>query len=360
MSQMRLDNEAQINPQMVTLARQSRGITQQELSKSTGFSQGKLSKIEAGLLGASLDDLTKLSYALGYPDHFFTQDFDTFGVSISEVYHRKRQKASVKSVNLAYAESEIRRLHVTKLLRSVDIGENNFPYYDVDEFEGRVDEIADSVRSAWQIPDGPIKNIIATIENSGGLVSMCHFGTVYIDGFSRRSPNLPPMFFLNQDMPPDRLRWTACHEMGHIIMHKMPHPDMESEANRFASEFLMPTREIKGQLRDLTLEKLASLKQYWRVSMQSLVYRAVELGMQTERQKRSWFTKFNRLGYLKREPIELDPPKESPQLLGDILNVHRQIGYTDAEIRDLIAVGENDWHIRYKYDGGPPQLRLIK
>ncbi len=94
--------------------------------------------------------------------------------------------------------------------------------------------------------------------------------------------------------------------------------------------------------------------------MQSLVYRAVELGMQTERQKRSWFTKFNRLGYLKREPIELDPPKESPQLLGDILNVHRQFGYTDAEIRDLIAVGENDWHILYKYDGGPPQLRLIK
>ena len=43
--------------------------------------------------------------------------------------------------------------------------------------------------------------------------------------------------------------------------------DKENEANRFASEFLMPAIEISKSLRGLKLSYLVELKRYWLTSM---------------------------------------------------------------------------------------------
>ena len=45
-------------------------------------------------------------------------------------------------------------------------------------------------------------------------------------------------FFVNTEIPGDRLRWTLAHEIGHVVMHLMPSPDQEKEADRFAAERL--------------------------------------------------------------------------------------------------------------------------
>ena len=71
---------------------------------------------------------------------------------------------------------------------------------------------------------------------------------------------LPPLFFVNENLPGDRLRWTLAHEVGHAVMHRNPTGDVEGEANRFASEFLMPRDQIAHQLDAITLEKAAALK----------------------------------------------------------------------------------------------------
>ena len=49
------DNVAiqKVNYNMVTLARESRGLTQSELAGELGVTQGKISKIEQGLLSIS-------------------------------------------------------------------------------------------------------------------------------------------------------------------------------------------------------------------------------------------------------------------------------------------------------------------
>ena len=69
---------------------------------------------------------------------------------------------------------------------------------------------------------------------------------------------------------------TLAHELGHLVMHRFPSPDMENEAHAFASAFLMPAGDIRPYLqsRRIDLQLLASLKPEWRVSMQSIIMRA--------------------------------------------------------------------------------------
>ncbi|MBK7012326.1 MAG: ImmA/IrrE family metallo-endopeptidase [Xanthomonadales bacterium] len=45
------------------------------------------------------------------------------------------------------------------------------------------------------------------------------------------------MIFINKDVPGDRWRFTLAHELAHLVMHDIPKPDMEDEADEFASEF---------------------------------------------------------------------------------------------------------------------------
>lgn len=71
-----------VNPQMVILARQSRGLSQIELANQMGLRQGTVSKIEAGLVYPTMDELEKLATALGYPSHFFTQNRRVIGPGI--------------------------------------------------------------------------------------------------------------------------------------------------------------------------------------------------------------------------------------------------------------------------------------
>ena len=48
---------------------------------------------------------------------------------------------------------------------------------------------------------------------------------------------------MNSDMPGDRHRFNLAHELGHALMHRHSTGECESEANRFAAEFLMPKEE---------------------------------------------------------------------------------------------------------------------
>lgn len=68
------EGKVDINPRMITLARESRGLTQTELSKAMKIPQGTLSKME--LYGMAAEKhLSKLSECLNYPENFFYQYF---------------------------------------------------------------------------------------------------------------------------------------------------------------------------------------------------------------------------------------------------------------------------------------------
>ena len=164
------------------------------------------------------------------------------------------------------------------------------------------------------------------------------------------------MFFVNEDIPCDRMRWTLAHEMGHVIMHHIPTESIEDEANQFAAEFLMPARDIKPHLTDLTLAKLATLKPYWKVSMNALLKRACDLGTITERQRSYLWTQMGMHGYRTHEPVVL--PQEEPTIVKEILDLHMgQLGYGSADIASLMLMDEQE--MRSEYTVPKTRLRRI-
>src|SRR3989442_885745 len=103
------------NPQMVILARESRGLGQKALAEALGVSQGTISKIETELIPLSDEMIEMLSEVLDYPSHFFRQEGSISGIGIAEVFHRKRQSVSQRVLSKIYAQIEIRIKHISAL-----------------------------------------------------------------------------------------------------------------------------------------------------------------------------------------------------------------------------------------------------
>lgn len=354
---LRIDPK-KINPQMIILGRESRGIAQSELADLLSIKQASMSKIENGLLKMSKDDLKKMSQVLTYPEHFFLQNEPIYGMEASDFFHRKRQNVPLKDIKKVHGILNVLTINIGKLLKSVDLGDIDIPSFDINSYDS-VSEIAQVTRAVLKLPHGPIQNVISVIENAGGIVVYYDFGSNKVDAISRRIPGFPPLFFVNKSMPSDRIRMNLCHELGHIVMHYLPNSDMEEQAFEFASEFLMPAEEIGPSLENLTLQKLADLKVYWKVSMASIIYRAKFLNKITSNQERYLYSQLAKYGYKTREPINLDPPEETPRLFNDILDIHfNDFSYSKEQLCDVLALNEDEFDENYLFKG--KRLKIVK
>lgn len=362
------------NHRMLTLAREARELTQAELAKRAAIGQGTLSKYETGILEVPQASISDLASVLNFPVSFFFQPGRPHG--LPPFHYRKRKKLSAKALGRIVAEINIRRMHVQKLCLSFELKSNTLiPQIDRDEYHGGrkghldIEDVARAVREMWMLLPGPVPNLIELIENNGGLVIPCDFGTDLIDAVSQRIDGLPVLFFINMHAPSDRVRHTLAHELGHMILHTTELADdgvLEDEADAFAGAFLLPADEVRPQLRRFDLRHLANMKGYWKVSMAALAVRADRLQLITPYQRKKFWMEMSRLGYRKREPNE--PPREMSTLLRRMVSFHqRQLGYTTREMAKLFDLLEPEFEEMYGPEilGGPgsgerSHLRVVK
>jgi Zn-dependent peptidase ImmA (M78 family) len=257
-----------------------------------------------------------------------------------------RQNIAKKLLDKIEAEVNVYRMHVGRLLQSVDIRECKIHSYDVDEYGGPIN-IANTVRALWRLPSGPIRNLVQVVENAGGVVVLYDFRTQKIDGLSHWIHPLPPIFFINMNIPGDRFRFSLAHELGHAVMHTNPKPDMEKEADLFAAELLMPARDVAPSLQPLTLSKLADLKMYWKVSMASLIYRAETLKRLPAHKILYLRKQMGTAGYRTKEPIEI--PREEPTTLSEVVEIYlKEMGFTVTELCKMLSIYEDEFDTLYK------------
>jgi Zn-dependent peptidase ImmA (M78 family)/transcriptional regulator with XRE-family HTH domain len=345
------------NPALLTLVREYRGLSQSQLAERAGFSQGYISKVESRSLEPSDVAVARLAETLDWPPAFFERGDRVYGFGTACMYHRKRAALTVHALREVQAKVNVVRLSLVPLLRDVVIdGNTTMPKLDVDEYDGDAARIAQLVRATWHLPLGPIESMVATVESAGALVYRVDFGTRLLDAVSHWSPDMPPLFFLSDAAPPDRLRFSLAHELGHVIMHGSPTRDMEREANEFAAEFLMPAREIGPGLRDIDLAKAAQLKAYWKVAMSALIRRARDLGFITPKRTSRLFMEMSSLGIRLSEPVEL--PVENPTLPGRILDLQQtEHGLT---IDELVRAADLPDEFRIQHETVRPGLHAVK
>ncbi len=347
--------QGDVNPEMLILARKSRGKTQKQLAKDASVTQATVSKYEAGVQQIDDEVLPRFAIALDYPLRFFRQAVTIKGPGINEFFHRKRSKMRVALLHQVYALAEIRRLEIAKLLESCEEDYPRVPSLPVEDFDDDPAKIARTMRAAWQVPMGPLFNVTRTLEHNGCIIVAHKFQTRALDGFSHRSSGMPPIFHINTELLPDRWRWTLAHELGHVVMHgelgesEITPKQAEQQADIFAGEFLAPAHELKPMLWNLDFQRLAALKREWKISMQALVMQAYRLGVINEQQRQRMFIRLSKAGYRQREPESLDPPIEDPNWPFNLVKFHlTKLQFTREELKEYLAIGEVDFRNYYR------------
>jgi Zn-dependent peptidase ImmA (M78 family)/transcriptional regulator with XRE-family HTH domain len=332
---------AKPNPEMITLAREFRGLTQEELAKGIGASQARIARIEGGLLEPSDAAMELLSEFLKFPEEFFRLEENRLGFGSSAYFYRKKSEISAVDRRRIHGIVNVLRIGIKKFSEFVELDAKlAFPVWDLNEFGRSTKKIAEALRSVWQLPDGPINDLTKLAESAGVIVVPCDFGTRSMDATSLRLTGMPPLVFINEALPGDRWRFTLAHEIAHLLFHQVPVEAMEDEADAFAGEFLLPETEMQSHFSrypKLRLVDLANLKMYWKVSMGALLERAYHLGYVSSNQRRYLWMTMSSQGYRLHEPNPI--PREQPRVLSRILqHFMSELNYSQSDLEKLLRL----------------------
>src|SRR5450432_2278642 len=118
-----------------------------------------------------------------------------YGFNSTVFFHRKRQSLADRVLRKLHAQMNLTRMRVSRLLRSVKV-ESQFGFRPIEaaEYVGGVSAAARMMRSAWQLPSGPIRSVTQAIEDAGGIVVLLDFGTRQADTVSEWISGFPPIF----------------------------------------------------------------------------------------------------------------------------------------------------------------------
>ena len=110
-------NMTHFNPDMLSIARNFRGLSQTELIAEMGQSitQASLSKIESGDLKPSDEVIHNLSNALHFPIRFFEHIEKLNALPISLHAYRKKSSTTAKALSRMNAEMMLKMGHVQTL-----------------------------------------------------------------------------------------------------------------------------------------------------------------------------------------------------------------------------------------------------
>lgn len=349
----------EFNPEMLSLARDIRGITQKELAEKAGLAQGTISKYEGRVQTPSDHEIECLAEALDYPVSFFFREGKRRGTIDGHVFHRKKAKALRADIKRIDGHLELFEFQTQDLLSDIEFEPQlELTQLDLDDYDGDAELVAEAVRASWKMPRGPVNNVIEVLESAGCFVYLLDFGTDDIDENVQWFPPDQPIILANSQAPGDRLRFSLAHALGHLVMHQKsaPHKDREVEADQFASAFLMPAEDIIEYLTPVTLDHLIELKPYWKVSIASMIMRAHTLEEITDRQKKTLFQMLNRSGWRKNEPEPIK--REKPQLAENVINTYREyLSYKDSELARKLKLHSYDF--RRMYYPETPFLKII-
>jgi Zn-dependent peptidase ImmA (M78 family) len=128
-----------------------------------------------------------------------------------------------------------------------------------------------------------------------------------------------------------------------MVMHQVPHPEQEKQANAFAAELLMPARHIRTELASgaLSVPMLLDLKARWKVSMWALLRRAHTLGVISDWQYRTLAVEMSSVGYRTSEPGKFDA--ESPAAVTSIITQQLEQGRGISELASTAYLTQDEF-----------------
>lgn len=327
-------------PSRLALARQKRGLSKKKLAELIGITAQSISNFESETVQEipSEKTLLKLSKVLNFPISFFNREKVSF-VSLESASFRALSKMTASQRDSALA-SGVLAFEVNHWI------EQNFelPKHNLPDLRNETPESAATyLRQIWFLGEKPISNMIHLLESKGIRVYFIAEDYNNVDAFSIWDEGTP-FVLLNTFKSAERSRFDAAHELGHLVLHKHGIPrnrEAETEANRFASEFLMPKASMIAKAPKLpTYKNLIELKHYWSVSLAAIVYRLKTLNLITEWQHRTLVIDMGKKGYNKNEPYTIS--KEKSQIFEKVFETLKDEGFYKNKLAKELGISISD------------------
>lgn len=352
------------DPVRLTQARHLAGLTKKQVADRVHVTPSAIGQFETGMARPRADLVPRLAKALSVPAAFFLAGRPHAQVDGAMAHFRSLRSTRVYQRHKAISHVE-QAWELTHALEK----RVRFPPVDLPGFaDGEAHPgaalppepaaAARLLRDYWNLGTGPVSHLVRQLEARGIIVTSPppDPDSATVDAFSAAC--LPrPIIVLTANRSDDvyRYRFTAAHELGHLVLHADTAPgdvQQEREADAFAAEFLTPRTSILPQLPGRTdLGRLAELQQVWGVSVSSLLYRCREVGLLSDS---AASRAYQRLNALRSQPgFESEPvsryPGEQPVLLKQAFELAgtqagltlpalaHELAWTTARLRELLG-----------------------
>lgn len=284
------------------IARDLAGFSQEEFATRLGISRATLSAIENGHVAVDSTKLLIASRVLGRPvaDFFRSEEESLVFLyrAVADAATPPDIRSSFERFSKAYRELEEIVGVAENLLQPPDYSKPPGAHSKQLHYAGQV---ASSERDRLGLGQhDPIENVFKLLDEQGIRILRRKVGGDEIFGVSAYSPNYGLCILINNANTVERQIFSLVHECGHLLMHRPMFKNMapstglgkESEpeqmADYFAASFLVPElglrevfyRDVGGKT--VGLEDIVFLKQYFRVSADTMLRRLRDLQLISE------------------------------------------------------------------------------
>lgn len=265
------------------------GMSMEELCLKMNnlVSKQTISKYESGKMLPGSTNLIALANALNIkPDYLLRP----FSVSLDRIEFRKRSKLGRKEEN---SIKEIIRDRIERYLEieevlGIDSNFHNPIKRNSVISDSDVYRIADELRALWELGQDGIPYIIEMLEIHSVKVIEIN-APITFDGLSGFVDDNKPIIVLNQNFPVERKRFTALHELGHLMLNfdeSLSQKDVERFCNLFSNEMLISRQVFKKLLgnsrHDISLNELRAIQSSFGISVEAQMFKAKQLSIISE------------------------------------------------------------------------------
>lgn len=252
-----------------------------------------ISQYEKNQKNPSSSVLIALANALDVGVEYF---FRTVDVEIGKVDFRKHSAFGKKKQEIV---KEKVREYLERYIQIEDILDMQEPFVNPIENEkldtlDDIEDIVSKLRTEWRLGIDPIQNVVEMLELKNIKVLLIEEEKKFNGLCGKANDDACHHFIVlntNSELPDDRRRFTALHELGHMLL---PHyAEDEKASDRFAGAFLFPKESVLkefGEKRSkISIEELKHIKSKYGISIAGIIFRLHDLEIISDSMfKRFW------------------------------------------------------------------------
>lgn len=287
------------------------GMTITALAERVGITKMAISNYENGLRKPDITTLRKIAdvFDLGIAKLLAQQSS-----SLEYSHGSFRKNSSLKSSTQEFVRESVEQ-YCNRFMALIEfLGDKVLPdapqcnrirLSDNDEANGK--EVREWLGLS---PNGPVGNLVMTLENSGFVVIRLSVEDKKFSGISGFVNNRP-YIVVNIRMNPERQRSTIAHELAHLCFEwpvEMGAKSIEKKANSVMGAFLFPKEDAIRELgvRRASMGKdMELVAEEYGISMLLLAMRAKLVAIITNNEHRNFSILASRIGWRTKEPSRI-------------------------------------------------------